>query len=536
MTDREALYRAIIANPDEDTPRFVYADWLEENGEPEHAEFIRIGCLLEANTPDHPDYVEWLTRQEELTCWLATHAEAPEHKFPAGLEVSAGKDGKDWWRISRRGFPRYLEFDGNYHHGPAAIRALAKSLEKAFDTLPTRWLAVRFISNDQLAELLRQPIIAKLDSLTLQLYDRDEPNDEAAELVAACPHFKNLRGLNLVFDFGDMGADALSHSEYLRQLERLTIQCDWRIRTHDWFPNLRELDLGQIFTAASFEQLCANDPFRKLHTLHLSRWELPQSCWQAFAKSKAFPALTRLSLTRTHLGEGNIAMLAGAKWLRLASLELYNCAMGNDGAEALAAVPWLDSVRWLGLHRNQLRAVGIAAIVKRRKFSSLKHLDLSNNALGSTALREIVINPILRGLIGLNLGGDPSTFQLTPAHLHEFLSDLDLPQLRFLSLRRQPVGPKAARLLADQKFASLRRLDLGNCQLTDAAVKALLEAPALQNLIELRLDGNGLKTGPEPLTNRGVMPRLGACYLGENRLTEELKTKLRKRPGMKLET
>src|SRR5262249_34905741 len=32
--------------PDDDTPRLVLADWLEENGEPERAEFIRIQCQL----------------------------------------------------------------------------------------------------------------------------------------------------------------------------------------------------------------------------------------------------------------------------------------------------------------------------------------------------------------------------------------------------------------------------------------------------------------------------------------------------------
>ncbi len=35
MTDTEAaLLRAIAANPDEDTPRLVFADYLDELGEP----------------------------------------------------------------------------------------------------------------------------------------------------------------------------------------------------------------------------------------------------------------------------------------------------------------------------------------------------------------------------------------------------------------------------------------------------------------------------------------------------------------------
>lgn len=45
MTDRELLLAAILANPDEDTPRLAYADEIEEE-EPEHAEFIRVQCKI----------------------------------------------------------------------------------------------------------------------------------------------------------------------------------------------------------------------------------------------------------------------------------------------------------------------------------------------------------------------------------------------------------------------------------------------------------------------------------------------------------
>jgi uncharacterized protein (TIGR02996 family) len=42
MNTGDALLRAIAAQPDEDTPRLMYADWLDENGQPERAEFIRV--------------------------------------------------------------------------------------------------------------------------------------------------------------------------------------------------------------------------------------------------------------------------------------------------------------------------------------------------------------------------------------------------------------------------------------------------------------------------------------------------------------
>ena len=40
----------ICDNPADDTVRLVFADWLEEHGEPERAEFIRVQCEL-AKTP-----------------------------------------------------------------------------------------------------------------------------------------------------------------------------------------------------------------------------------------------------------------------------------------------------------------------------------------------------------------------------------------------------------------------------------------------------------------------------------------------------
>jgi uncharacterized protein (TIGR02996 family) len=37
MSDGEALFRAILAYPDDDTPRLVYADYLDEHGDPRAA-------------------------------------------------------------------------------------------------------------------------------------------------------------------------------------------------------------------------------------------------------------------------------------------------------------------------------------------------------------------------------------------------------------------------------------------------------------------------------------------------------------------
>lgn len=41
MTEQDAFVRRICEQPGEDTHRLVYADWLDENGQPGRAEFVR---------------------------------------------------------------------------------------------------------------------------------------------------------------------------------------------------------------------------------------------------------------------------------------------------------------------------------------------------------------------------------------------------------------------------------------------------------------------------------------------------------------
>jgi uncharacterized protein (TIGR02996 family) len=43
---REALLNAVIADPGDDLPRLVFADWCDEHGEPDCAEFIRLQVSL----------------------------------------------------------------------------------------------------------------------------------------------------------------------------------------------------------------------------------------------------------------------------------------------------------------------------------------------------------------------------------------------------------------------------------------------------------------------------------------------------------
>lgn len=45
----DAFLEAILQDPDDDTPRLIFADWLEEQGDSAsaaRAEFVRVQCVL----------------------------------------------------------------------------------------------------------------------------------------------------------------------------------------------------------------------------------------------------------------------------------------------------------------------------------------------------------------------------------------------------------------------------------------------------------------------------------------------------------
>lgn len=53
-TDERAFRLEIAVQPDDDTPRLVYADWLDENGQPERAEYIRTAVEYHTETRRTP--------------------------------------------------------------------------------------------------------------------------------------------------------------------------------------------------------------------------------------------------------------------------------------------------------------------------------------------------------------------------------------------------------------------------------------------------------------------------------------------------
>src|SRR5262245_12981498 len=86
-----SLLRRCKEAPEDDLPRMVLADWLEDHGEGERAELVRLSVRLDAEEIDQGDEATSLARLHELYSrnaerWLGGLARrAGEHCFRRGL-------------------------------------------------------------------------------------------------------------------------------------------------------------------------------------------------------------------------------------------------------------------------------------------------------------------------------------------------------------------------------------------------------------------------------------------------------------------
>src|SRR5262245_31186099 len=76
MSTKDSLLAEIVANPDDDAVRLVFADWCEDNGEPDRAEFIRAQMRLETISEGDPERLDLEERALDLLAehragWLA---------------------------------------------------------------------------------------------------------------------------------------------------------------------------------------------------------------------------------------------------------------------------------------------------------------------------------------------------------------------------------------------------------------------------------------------------------------------------------
>lgn len=308
MHDHAAFLASITASPDDDLPRLVYADWLDECGEPgapARAEFIRIQCELERCTPDDDRRMALQKRERQL---LKKHSGQWLTELNAA-QVMADQDPIDKkrsvWQF-RRGF---------LHSITVVAQKFPQVAETLFRVAPTVRAVNLCQGSGQVASLLRAPQLARVKELSLSRMctcGRCPIQNELRTLFAS-PLLANLTHLRLVENSIDPETTtALVASPHLSNLQVLDLRqnavalAGVRIlTTARAFTELRELNLSENGISASGGQVLARASWLKgLRVLNLSRNQLTDTSGRALLNTDFDDTLVRLELQTNELSEG----------------------------------------------------------------------------------------------------------------------------------------------------------------------------------------------------------------------------------------
>jgi uncharacterized protein (TIGR02996 family) len=392
MTDREALFRAVLDYPDDDTPRLIFADFLEEDDDPDRAAFIR-GQVALARAPRYdPVWVQARCHDKHLITGEPWRDELPD--LPAGLR----------WQPDpfRRGFPAAVRADTGY--------AFAAHADDLFALAPVEELEVPMVRAQE-PDLSESPWLERVVRLALP----EGMSRIAAGWVLNSPRLDRLTDLHVGSGLTPPGAagvivgsrafarlsafscrdDSLSHA-VVNALTRLADP-----------PRLERLDLSSNrVTADPLGRLLASPAVAGVDALDLSDNPLRADGLRALAAAR-LPALRTLRLVRTGPDTDGVRALAGSPVLGgLRSLSLAVNNLGHRAAAALAAAPHAANLRVLDLGQNRVGADGAAALAASPHLRNLIQLDLAENLIEDAGADALAESPHLGGLLALDVSAN----------------------------------------------------------------------------------------------------------------------------------
>ncbi len=329
--DGAALLRAICDHPDEDTPRLVYADWLDEQGGESNAaraEFIRIQ-IAEA---------EKARRKNMQSVGLRSYRIRPVHErellrryigdWSIDLPMRAGVryDNSSEDERFERGFPWQV-------HAPD-VDTFLKIAPAMFAVAPITYLSLGNLKIGAARKLAESPHLARIRQWQ-DVYLRR--TDKMLAEIGKSPHLANLREIDLTgAQITAAGVRALLFAPAIRAVTRLC------------FSSCEIGDEGVEVIAHS--PACAN-----LEHLNLTYRRTTAVGVRALAASPARQSMCSLLLTQTQLDDDATVELAAVEWPRLEYLLLGVNRLTDRSAEAfLNSAFWRSSGCDLWLTRNQL--------------------------------------------------------------------------------------------------------------------------------------------------------------------------------------
>lgn len=418
MTDDPTFLQAIIDNPDEDGPRLSYADWLDNHGQTERAEFIRVQCEVAKPGTDRERRKQLFARSKAL---LETHGD----EWLGRLREYASRETYLLELYFRRGFVENISI---------SAQALLKHADAIFQAAPLNEVQITPTNAhkpwfqappDYLRQLAMCPYLSRLSALSLDL----PPMDRWLRKLLDSPHLSKLEKLTLSGkEMGLASALALEPSRLLARLNDLTLHTgldDAALAILLSSPSLRSLtalSLGNWLFSFSGSGIgvrgaraLASCPYLTgLSKLDLRENGVEDAGLAALAHSSCLQHLTHLSLRKAGLTQTGVDALATSDHSRrLTFLDLSYNDIGDEGASLLAMSSGQE-LTILDLANCRIGDIGAQSIAESSGFSRLTFLRLESSSLGErrntisdSGAMALAASPHLDGLELLSLIGNP---------------------------------------------------------------------------------------------------------------------------------
>lgn len=304
---RDGLLEAILADPDSDEPRRIYADLLAQRGDP-RGELIGVELAL-AGPLSIRKRAHLAERRREL------HEAHRKQWFPYALAAMR----------TRHGFLDAVK---------GTLKQLKAAGSKLFAAEPVTSVELTDASEDEdyVEALLATRWIRRVRRLIL----RGAIGDDGFARLCASPQTADLRALNV--NANELGADALAG-------------------LGGGLPRCTSLVLsGNAFGDEGLAALRAWPHLPGLETLYLARCEISAGGLTALLRGGALPNLGKLCLSdNEELGDAGAAAIAAAAAAlpRLMHLDVINTGISEAGVRAIAAAG-LPALRRIDARRNFL--------------------------------------------------------------------------------------------------------------------------------------------------------------------------------------
>jgi uncharacterized protein (TIGR02996 family) len=209
MSDEAALLRAIGAHPDEDTPRLMYADWLDEHGRAERAEYIRVQIARLRKLATGEDDAHLYNREVEL--YRAHAAQWLRELMPPGYAPAIVAGERGFFAKARATVGDVLRATDHPCAGLITDLVLSAEPRKRGE-----WFA------DQLDRLINLPHFTNVSRL--RVLSAPEVLHPSGVLVLAAAHFPRLAELDVSHGLiGNSGVTTLSLSKAFPALRVLDV-------------------------------------------------------------------------------------------------------------------------------------------------------------------------------------------------------------------------------------------------------------------------------------------------------------------------